>query len=179
LIEDLQFVLGEGPCIDAFYKDRPVIEPDLAAPTTPRWPVFGPAAVEAGARAVFGFPLRSGTIRLGALGLYRDTPGPISEDQYADALVMAEIAAEAVLTMQTEATTGAIAPEIEEQGNLRLVVHQASGMLSVQMGVTVDIALVRLRAYAFANSRLLTAVAEDVVDRSLRFDDPDGVKEFR
>lgn len=60
LIEDLQFELGEGPCVDAFRQDRPVIEPDLADPAEPRWVAFTPPAVAAGARAVFGFPLQVG-----------------------------------------------------------------------------------------------------------------------
>src|SRR5215210_1621428 len=76
LIEDVQYTLGEGPCVDAYHQDRPVIEPDLAHPASPRWPVFTPAAVDAGAHAVFGFPLRVGAVRLGALNVYRDRPGP-------------------------------------------------------------------------------------------------------
>ena len=32
LIEDLQFMLGEGPCVDAYNTDRPILEPDLARP---------------------------------------------------------------------------------------------------------------------------------------------------
>jgi hypothetical protein len=58
LIEELQYTLGEGPCVDAHRQDTVVAEPDLADPVTRRWPVFTPAALQAGARAVFGFPLR-------------------------------------------------------------------------------------------------------------------------
>ena len=67
LIEELQYTLGEGPCVDAYRQDRVVAEPDLADPVTRRWLAFTPPAVQAGARAVFGFPLRVGTVRLGAL----------------------------------------------------------------------------------------------------------------
>jgi hypothetical protein len=63
LIEDLQYTLGEGPCVDACRLDTVVAEPDLADPVTRRWPVFSPAAVRAGARAVFGF--RCGPARCG------------------------------------------------------------------------------------------------------------------
>ncbi len=66
LIEDLQFELDEGPCIDAFPQDRPVLEADLADPAVAGWPS---PAVEAGARAIFGFPLQVGTVRLGVLSL--------------------------------------------------------------------------------------------------------------
>ena len=169
LIEELQYTLGEGPCVDAYDSDRPVLEPDLADPITPRWVAFTPPAVEAGARAVFGFPLQVGAVRLGALNLYRDRPGPLSEEQYADALVLADVAAQTVLSMQAQAPPGMLGAELEEGANFRLVVHQASGMVAVQLGVGVGEALVRLRAYAFGNDRLLTKVAEEVVGRRLRF----------
>src|ERR1700682_3464366 len=112
LIEDLQYGLGEGPCMDAYHQDRPVLEPDLAAPITPRWFGFAGPAVEAGVRAVFGFPLQVGAVRLGALNLYRDRPGPLTDDEHADALVMADVAAQAVLVMQANAPPGRLAAEL-------------------------------------------------------------------
>jgi hypothetical protein len=171
LIEELQYTLGEGPCVDAYHQDRPVLEPDLADPITPRWLAFTPPAVEAGARAIFGFPLQVGAVRLGALNLYRNQPGPLSDEQHADSLVLAGVAAQTVLAMQAQAPLGALAAELEKGANFRFVVHQASGMVAVQLGVSVGEALVRLRAYAFGNDRLLAEVAEQVVGRRLRFDD--------
>jgi hypothetical protein len=171
LIEELQYTLGEGPCVDAYHQGGPVLEPDLVDPITPRWFAFTPPVVEAGARAVFGFPLQVGAIRLGALNLYRDRPGPLNDEQYADALVLAGVAAQAVLAMQAQAPPGMLAAELDEGANFRFVVHQASGMVAVQLGVSVGEALLRLRAYAFGNDRLLAEVAEEVVGRQLRFDD--------
>jgi GAF domain-containing protein len=169
-IEDLQFTLGEGPCVDAFNTEQPVIEPDLANPTVPRWISFSPSALAAGARAVFGFPLRVGSVRIGALNLYRDQPGGLTDDQHANALVMADVASHAVLDMQANAPPGAFAAERERGSDFRFVVHQASGMASVQLGVSVAEALIRLRAFAFARSQPLTEVAEDIVARRLRLD---------
>ena len=93
LIEELQYTLGEGPCMDAYQQDQVVAEPDLADPVIGRWPVFTPPTLAAGVRAVFGFPLRVGTVRLGALNFYRVLPGPLTGDQHADALVVADVAA--------------------------------------------------------------------------------------
>jgi GAF domain-containing protein len=170
LIEELQFTLGEGPCVDAHRDDRPVVEADLANPDLPRWLGFAPPAVAAGARAVFGFPMRVGGVRLGALNLYRDRPGPMSDDQYADALVLAGVAAQAVVALQANASPGDLSTALEEGANFRFVVHQASGMVAVQLGVSVGEALARLRAYAFGNDVLLTEVAEAIVARKLRLD---------
>ena len=169
LIEELQYTLGEGPCVDAYRHDQVVLEPDLADPVSPRWCAFTPPAVEAGARAVFGFPLRVGTVRLGALNLYRVRPGPLSDGQHADALVMAGVAARWVLEVQAGAPPGGLARELEVGADFRFVVHNAAGMVAVQLGVSVGEALIRLRAYAFSNDRLLGDVAQDVVDRTLRF----------
>jgi hypothetical protein len=170
LIEELQYTLGEGPCVDAYHQDRPVLEPDLADPASPRWLAFAPPAVEAGARAIFGFPLQVGAVRLGALNLYRDRLGPLTVDQHADALVMAGVAAKAVLAMQAQASPSELATGLQTGGNFQLVVHQASGMVSAQLDVSVGEALVRLRAHAFSTDRPLADVARDVVGRRLRFD---------
>ena len=168
LIEELQYTLGEGPCVDAYHQDRPVAEPDLADPKVPRWLGFTPPAVAAGARAVFGFPLQVGTVRLGALNFYRDQPGPLSDDQHADALVMADVAARWVLEAQAGASPGAVSRELEAGADFHFAVHNAAGMVSVQAGVSVTEALIRLRAFAFSHDRLLADVAQDVIDRKLR-----------
>jgi hypothetical protein len=169
LVEELQLTLGEGPCIDAHNLARPVTEPDLAN-STGRWPSFTPPALEAGVRAIFGFPLQVGSVRLGALNLYRDRPGALSDDQHADALVTADVVTQSVLSMQARAPSGELAIELEPIIKLRDVVHQATGMVAAQLGVSVGQAQIRLRAHAFADGRSLQGVAEDVVDRHLLFE---------
>ena len=170
LIERLQFELGEGPCIDAYNDDTPVAAPDLASPRVPRWLAFTPPAVEAGARAVFGFPLHVGAARIGALNLYRDRAGALTDRQHSDALIAADVAAHAVLVMQAGAAPGDLATELETGGEFHYVVHQAAGMVAAQLEVSVVDALIRLRAHAFGKGRDLTEVAKDVVDRKLRLD---------
>jgi hypothetical protein len=178
VVEQLQYDLGEGPCVDAYRQDWPVLEPDLAQPDTPRWLAFAPPAVAAGVRAVFGFPLQVGAVRLGALNLCRDRPGPLSDDQHADALVMAGIAAQAVLVLQTGAPPERLASELGAGADFHYEVHQASGMVAAQLEVGVGQALVRLRAYAFGNDLHLAEVANDVVARKLRFDAASGEKDL-
>jgi GAF domain len=168
LIEELQYMLGEGPCVDAYQQNRVVAEPRLADPRARRWLAFTPPALDAGVRAVFGFPLRSGTVRLGALNLYRDRPGPLTGDQHADALVLADLAARWVLEAQAGAPPGTVAGDLELGADFHFVVHNAAGMISVQQGISVTEALIRLRAYAFSHDRLLADVAEDVVAGRLR-----------
>jgi len=168
-IEELQYTFGEGPCMDAYRQDQVIDEPDLADPAVTRWLAFAPGALLAGVRAVFAFPLKVGSIRLGSFDMYMDRAGPLSDDQHADALVIAKLTAIWVLDTQAGTHTGA-PPGRGDTGDFHLIVHNAAGMLSVQLGVSVTDALVRLRAYAFASGRLVTGVAEDVVARTLRFE---------
>ncbi len=177
LIEQLQYALGEGPCVDAYRHDWPVLEPELANPDTSRWPAFSPPAVEAGVRAVFGFPLQVGAARLGALNLCRDRPGPLSDDQHADALVMASVAAQTILVLQAGRPPGELANQLEQDADFHYAVNQAAGMVAAQLDVSVAQAFVRLRAYAFGNDRSLTEVAKDVVERMLRFGTDGGDKD--
>jgi hypothetical protein len=167
LIEELQYTLGEGPCIDAYRTGTVIAEPDLAAPAAPRWPGFTPEALDAGARAVFGFPVRIGAARIGALNVFRDSSGPLSDEQHADALVMADVIARTILAFQAHAEPGAIAVELN--ADIHSVVHQAAGMVSVQLNISVGDALARLRAYAFGVDRSISEVGRDVVSRVLHF----------
>jgi GAF domain-containing protein len=168
LIEELQYTLGEGPCVDAYQQDMVITEPDLSDPERPRWPAFAPPAVQAGVRAVFGFPMRVGTVRLGTLNLYRDAPGPLTGDQHADALVVADVAARWVLEAQAGAPPDTVADELEAGADFHFAVHNAAGIVSVQQGISVTEALIRLRAHAFSADRLLADVARDVIARTLR-----------
>jgi hypothetical protein len=119
-------------------------------------------------RAVFGFPLRAGTVRLGALNLYRKLPGPLTGDQHADALVVAEVAARWVLETQAGAPAGTVAEELEDGADFHFAVHNAAGIVSVQEDISVTEALIRLRAHAFSNDRPLAEVAHDVIAHKLR-----------
>jgi hypothetical protein len=164
--EELQFALGEGPCIDTYRSGRPVLEPSLADPEVARWPAFSKPAVEAGVEAIFGFPLQIGAIRIGALDLYGDEPGDLSAEQFKDALIMAEVITHAVLELQADAKPGAYASELVVSAH-RMVVHQASGMVSAQLDLPIREALTRLRGYAIANELSLDEVSRSVVDRRL------------
>jgi hypothetical protein len=177
VLERLQFELGEGPCVDAYAEKRPVAEPDLLRATSGRWPAFARPAIEAGVGAVFAFPLQVGAARLGALQLHDERPGALTDEQHADALVMADIAAQAVLVMQSDAPPGLLGHDLEAGADFKYVVHQASGMVAAQLEVSVATALTRLRAYAFGNDRPLDEVAAAVVARTLRFDDNSGEKD--
>ena len=172
-LDELLLTTGEGPGADDFMFGSPMLIPDLE-PVTERWPGFAPAAIAAGARALFAFPLQAGAIRAGVLSLYRARPGPLTPQQLADALVFADIALQLLLDSSAGIIGAADYQPLDGLSDSRAEVYQATGMISVQLGVSLEVALVRLRAHAFAAGTPLDDVAEEVVRRTLRFDpDPD------
>jgi hypothetical protein len=167
VLEELQFDLGEGPCVECSRTGHPVLQPDLARTGPLRWPGFCAGALEAGVCAVFAFPLRVGGIRLGVLDLYRDRPGELSAPDLVEALSFADAATAMLLHVQDRtARTGTI-PLLED----RAEVHQATGMVSVQANASMGEALVRLRAHAFATDRSVLELARDVLNGTVRFTD--------
>jgi transcriptional regulator with GAF, ATPase, and Fis domain len=170
IVEEAQFTLGEGPCVDAFRTRAPTIVPDLAALDEGRWPGFRPDALAAGIRAAFGFPLVVGRVCIGALDLYEVKTGPLTDEQFSEAVAVAHVAARVVLSWQTVAEPESLAWQLEQVPTHRAAVHQATGMVSVQAGVPIGDALALLQAHAFADGRSISGVAADVVARDLRFD---------
>ncbi len=178
LLEDLQFTLNEGACMEAAVTGNPVLVPDLHHSTEiARWPIFAAAVAEqTTVGALFALPLQWGAVNLGVLDLYRCTPGGLSTTQWHDALAAADTAALMLLGQRT-------APGSDDDGDHgttaaawldhalahRAEVHQATGMVIAQLGIGAADALARLRAHAFVHQRLLIDVARDVVDRTLVF----------
>ena len=160
-IEELQLTLGEGPCVDSSTSGSPVLVPDLSDPgdaVAGRWPIFRAEATRLGARAIFAFPLRFGAIRLGAVDLYRSSPGPLSESELGSALASMDELGLAVLEAPDQYG------DSEVPAMTSMVVHQAAGMVMAQLDSSIEEAMVRLRAAAFAESRTVHELAVDVVN---------------
>jgi hypothetical protein len=170
-VTGLQMELGEGPCLQAHASGSPVFMPDLTAENASRWPTFAAAALAAGVHAEFSLPLTVGPGGIGTFDLCRDRPGMLSEEHLADALVAADIARDAVLYQPYGAGGPGVAELLDTAGTDRLVIHQATGMIAAQLDDTIANALARLRAAAFASGRSMYDIAQDVVERRVRFDE--------
>jgi hypothetical protein len=109
------------------------------------------------------------------MDLYRAEPGALDQDQISDALLLADTACALLLDAARSSTGNADGGAPEEASLQHPEVHQATGMIIGQLGVTAAIALIRLRAYAYANDRRLRDVAADVVARRLRLH-PDATR---
>lgn len=170
MVEELQFNLGEGPCIDASREGRPMLLPELARSGPSRWPGFTGPALEAGVGALFAFPLQVGAVRLGVLDLCRERTGMLAAGELSEALDFADAAVVLLLELQASADAGQLHPDVSAAMEDRAMVHQATGMVSVQLNVSLGEALLLLRGQAFATERSVVNLASDVVNRVIRFD---------
>jgi hypothetical protein len=173
-LEELQLTVGEGPSLEVLAGGRSVLVGDLdCAQVQARWPLFAAAAVQAGARALFVLPLRVGAIRGGVFVLTSNRSGQLPVEDLAQAWVFAEFALRLVLDEQAGINSQNGYPAVDMLSDSRPEIHQATGMISVQLGVGIQEASSRLRARAFAQERPLSELAADVVARRLRFDPED------
>lgn len=181
-LEELQVILDEGPSHDGLSYGAPVFVEDLAAPAEhARWPLYAPAATDQGVLAQFVLPMQVGAARFGVFVLYLDRVGGLGAERLGEARIFGEVALGLLID---HAAGGALGAEDEPRPRQpflddRAEIHQATGMVSVQLGADLATALLRLRARAFADHRLLSDLAADVVARSLRFRPDDDHDEHR
>lgn len=163
-VDELQFDLGEGPCWDAITSRRPVLAPNFAATTSAIWPVFSHAIKSEKIGALFAFPLMVGPIEIGAVDLYAVEPVALTADQQRQTVELTSIVSRILLRH-------ALNPIESDDTSMfsRRLIHQATGMVLVQLGISADDAHLVIRARAFAENRSMQEVASDVVERRIRF----------
>jgi hypothetical protein len=177
-LEDLQFTLGEGPCQDAFHTGVPVFAPRLDDQARARWPGFTNEARGSGIEAVFAYPLIVARSKVGVLTLYQDFAGDLTRDQSEESLGLADILAMTILGMQAAAPPGMLPIELDDAVAHRGEVHQATGMVAIQLQIPVSEAFAALRAHAFAHGQPIARVAADIVARRLRLSGDEGDSEM-
>ena len=176
IYDELQFTLGEGPCLESVARRAPVLVVDLANPNDARWPAYGPAMLAHQIRGVFAMPVLVAGEYVGALDLFCAEPGRLRTEQLAGAVAAAELAAIPVLDLMNADLQAAVSdPNSDAWAELnalsRAEVSQATGMVMAQLGIDAAEALVRLRAHAYATDRGAIDVARDILDRRLRLED--------
>lgn len=168
-VENLQHTVGEGPGVAAGASGAAVLIPDvrdLRDLTVQRWPTFAREAADLGVRAAFAFPLLLGTSSIGALSLYRTEPGMLSPEGVSQGWVTADAVALRL------ADPGEPGPgRTDDVDPMR--VHQAAGMVMVQLDLSIDQALLRMRATAYAEGQTVDDLADTIVERRRRLSKED------
>lgn len=175
-VEEIEFSVGEGPGTEAFLTSRPVLTPDLEQALA-RWPGYVPAALETGVRATFAFPLLVGAARFGVLHLHCPEVRALSTDDTATSLLLTALATELVLDVYSPTNGHPVRPDVPllDPDDHRDEVYQAQGMVTVQLAISLEAALARMRAHAFASDQKLAQVAADILAGRTRLQaDPEG-----
>jgi GAF domain-containing protein/ANTAR domain-containing protein len=162
-VAELAFSAGEGPCLDAFGQSRPVLVADLLGEGQHRWPGYVTAMREEEIRASFSFPLHIGAVRLGVLDLYGERAGALVPEQLSLALVFAELATERLLGPAPDRTSGSLEGRLLGAMERRAEIHQAQGMVMVDLAVDLAAALALMRAHAFSRGQPLIEVAHEIL----------------
>ena len=170
-IDELQFELGEGPQNSVARSGKLVMIPDVASGGHDDWPVLGAALSELPVGAIFCVPIQMGAVTVGVATLFCDTPLVLDDQQQATALAIASAIAAGAVQQAMVSAIDDVAVESAAAPAFRREVHQATGIILVQLKTTATIAYARLQAYAFANGITVHAVARDVVSGSLTFED--------
>ncbi|MEU2559174.1 ANTAR domain-containing protein [Streptomyces longispororuber] len=172
-LEDLQFVLGQGPGLGLDDPADMRQIPDLGELLARRWPQFAPEAAKLGVAALFVWPVRFGAVPVGTLTGYRRTTGALTPRQVSEGRLVADVLAEHVLATWPSTPGATDGPGHAGTVDLhRAEVHQATGVLSVRLGISLPEALDRLRARAHASGRSLTGTARDILRQELPHDAP-------
>ena len=175
MYDELQFTLGEGPCLDSVLRRIPILIVDLGDPEEARWPAYRPAMLAHQIRGVYAIPVVVAGEFVGALDLFRARPGPLLATDLAGAVAAAELAAIPLLDLFDGDLQAAVTdPNSNAWAELnkltRAELSQAIGMLVAQLEVEPALALILLRAHAYASGRSVTGIARDILDRRLKLE---------
>lgn len=172
LFDEVQFTLGEGPCLDAVTARALVAVADLSLDVGSRWTAYAPAMLAHHIRCVYSVPLVVAGAYVGALDLFRAEPGPLADAVVTDASTAAELAGLPLLDLIAAGGDSAADPHSPTWADwgalLRTEVNQATGVLMAQLDVSPVEALARLRAHAYAVDRTASEVAHDILGAQLR-----------
>ena len=169
-IDELQIDFGVGPCWDAMAAAKPIFEPDIQRRPTRVWPAFSEGIQGEKLGAIYAFPLRMGHLRLGAIDLYTTEPGQLSEQHVRQTVALAAVASRLVLLRAFRLATEF--NPVEESDQLsRRAVHQATGMVLIQLQIPAADASLIIQGHAFSSGRSMLEVAEDIINGRLNFAD--------
>jgi hypothetical protein len=143
-----------------------MLEPDVRVQASGRWPAFTAALQDESVGAIFAFPMRVGTLRVGAVDLYNSDPGALSPAVVEQATELTAAVSRYVLR---RALRQAGSSEHVGEGHSRRTIHQATGFVIAQLGVSADDAFLLLQGQAFAEGRRMSELAADIIEHRFRF----------
>jgi hypothetical protein len=162
LLDLFQLQNGQGPCLDAFAASTRLSHADLST-ADDRWPRFAVAATEAGFVAVDALPMRLRSEVIGALNLFRTSPGSLSDTGLRTAQALVDVATIGLLQERSIRHHEILAEQLRNALNSRVIIEQAKGLVAERVGIDMDGAFAALRRYARSNNLKLSDVAGAVI----------------
>ncbi|HEV7949626.1 MAG TPA: GAF and ANTAR domain-containing protein [Glaciihabitans sp.] len=166
LIEALQLQSSEGPCMQSFATGEVVTVEDIRT-LEYKWPAFRELALNQGFRSVHAVPLRLRGRTIGALNLFRETVGPLPDEDADVAQAFADVATIGIVQERLLSEQHAVSTQLQRALDGRVLIEQAKGVLLQSYRISADEAFFRLRDFARRNNRALLDVANSVVTRKL------------
>lgn len=167
LVELLEVQSAEGPCLDAYRTGR-IIRCSDSPGAQNRWPRFVAQARDAGINAFTAVPMRLRGRVIGALNLlFSSESGSLDARDGAVVQAFADIASIAIMQERAVSDARAVAQQLQEALDSRVVIEQAKGVVAARSRIGIDEAFNELRAYSRRRHELLTDVARQIVERSL------------
>ena len=165
-IDDIQYGIGQGPCISAARDGRTVMSGSLGADS--RWPRFGGTVARLGVHSVVSLPLVTPDGVVGAMNVYARAKNAFDDRAAELGEIFAIPAAIAVQNAQVLAQTQRVAAQLKSALETRAVVDRAVGIMMSRSGGTEHEALERLRAMSQHEHQKLALVARQIVDEAVR-----------
>jgi GAF domain-containing protein len=167
LVEILQLRAGSGPCVESYRTGTLVAVPDIAA-LSGRWPEFQAAALSQGFHSVHALPMRVYGRTIGAMGLFGDKPGALSQEDAAIGQALVDVATISILQERSIRETALVNEQLQRALNSRVLIEQAKGVIAYTSRVGMEEAFLRLRNFARSNNLSLHDTAARVIDRALQ-----------
>lgn len=165
-IDDIQYRIGQGPCISAAAEQQTVLSGSLGGDR--RWPQFGSQVARLGVHSVVSLPLVTSLGVLGAMNVYSRPKNAFSPEAARIGEMFAVPAAIAVQNAQVLAQTKRLAIQLQSALSSRGIIERAVGILMSRSGATEAEALERLRAMSQHQHEKLVVVAQRIVDEAVR-----------
>ena len=165
-IDDIQYGLGQGPCVSAAAEAVTVQSGSLGS--DPRWPNFGGRVARLGVHSVVSLPLITPDGVVGAMNVYAHDKHAFDDRAAELGEFFALPAAIAVQNAQVLAQTRRLAERLQVALDSRGVIDRAVGIMMSRSGDSERDVLERLRTLSQHEHRKLTEVARSVVDEAVR-----------
>ncbi|HET9561888.1 MAG TPA: GAF and ANTAR domain-containing protein, partial [Propionibacteriaceae bacterium] len=165
-IDDIQYSLGQGPCVSAVANRQIVLSGSLGGDR--RWPQFGSRVARLGVHSVVSLPLITDEGVVGAMNVYAHDKNAFTADAGRLGELFAVPAAIAVQNAQVLAQTKRLASQLQAALSSRGVIERALGIMMSRSGGTEAEALDRLRTLSQNQHEKLPAVAQSIVQEAVR-----------